>query len=591
MNVVRLARVAGGPRGLSVVVAGLFAIALATSTPAGSDPNEVAAELAKDPHYAVFKDERFPEAERCASCHEEIYNEWRASAHANAAISPMFHRFEQKLNDFAYGTVNTFCVRCHIPVGTTLGEDREMPIWERNPTSIEGVTCVVCHRVDEYYGRVNGERRMIEGSIFEPIYGPVGVDMSPVINNSYVATEPGADGTPIHKAARHSDYISSSEFCASCHQVAVHPGIKLEVVYEQYRDSPSHRKGVTCQQCHMSKEPGLPSGFLTRPRAVVNTEPIKPGSKGTDHSFVGPGTSIVHPGIFPHNIRSNVFSIRDWMTFNWESDWGRDGFEDKVAAGSAKAEFPAAWQDAKDRRDARSIVEENLVVLNHHLDRRLEIMERGSHMDGPYFKGALRRGTPLRFHYEITNTCEGHNLPSGSLGAQPEIWLNVALINPDGETVWESGYIDSHGDMADVHSRDVREGKLPHDDQLFNLQSKFLTTNVKGTDREMYLPVNFDVDQRPFIRPGATPNSVMNHPPFVRMEQRSIPPLGMKKAKYTVPASVMTKPGMYKLAARMRSRAEPIYFMDFVEATPEMKARMNERMIDIHPYTVEFEVH
>jgi hypothetical protein len=53
----------------------------------------------------------------------------------------------------------------------------------------------------------------------------------------------------------------------------------------------------------------------------------------------------------------------------------------------------------------------------------------------------------------------------------------------------------------------------------------------------------------------------------------------------------MKKRGMYRLAARMRSRAEPIYFMDFVGATPEMKARMNERMIDIHPYTVEFEVH
>jgi hypothetical protein len=41
---------------------------------------------------------------------------------------------------------------------------------------------------------------------------------------------------------------------------------------------------------------------------------------------------------------------------------------------------------------------------------------------------------------------------------------------------------------------------------------------------------------------------------------------------------------------RMRSRAEPIYFMRFVEATTEMERSMNEWMIDIHPYTVEFEV-
>ena len=39
------------------------------------------------------------------------------------------------------------------------------------------------------------------------------------------------------------------------------------------------------------------------------------------------------------------------------------------------------------------------------------------------------------------------------LGAQPEIWLNVALVGPDGKTVWESGYVDSHGDMADLLER------------------------------------------------------------------------------------------------------------------------------------------
>jgi len=40
----------------------------------------------------------------------------------------------------------------------------------------------------------------------------------------------------------------------------------------------------------------------------------------------------------------------------------------------------------------------------------------------------------------------------------------------------------------------------------------------------------------------------------------------------------------------MRSRAEPIYFMKFVKATREMEQAMNEWMLDIHPYSVAFEV-
>lgn len=232
----------------------------------------------------------------------------------------------------------------------------------------------------------------------------------------------------------------------------------------------------------------------------------------------------------------------------------------------------------------------NLDALKVKEKQRREVMENGTHIDGPFFKDELRTGEDLDFHYVVKNTNKGHNAPSGSLGAQPELWLNVALVDPDGETIWESGYVDSHGDMADLHSKDVREGKIEHDDQLFNLQTKFLTTNVKGTDREMYLPVNFDVDQLPFLRPAPQPVTVMNHPPLVRMEGRSIPPLGKRKAKYSVPAELITKPGKYKMAVRMRSRAEPIYFMEFVGATQEMIQSMGEGMLDLHPYTVEFEV-
>jgi hypothetical protein len=106
----------------------------------------------------------------------------------------------------------------------------------------------------------------------------------------------------------------------------------------------------------------------------------------------------------------------------------------------------------------------------------------------------------------------------------------------------------------------------------------------------MYLPINLDFDQLPFIRPGGTPNSVMNHPPFARMEKRSIPPLATRVAKYDVPARLMTKPGTYRLAIRLRGRTEPIYFMKFVGATNDMLRSEEEWADDTHKYAVEFDV-
>jgi hypothetical protein len=221
---------------------------------------------------------------------------------------------------------------------------------------------------------------------------------------------------------------------------------------------------------------------------------------------------------------------------------------------------------------------------------RREIMERNSKLEGPFFRRNPSRGAPLHFHYTLTNLNSGHNLPSGSLGAQPQLWMNVALTGPYGERLWESGYVDAIGDIADVHSLEVAAGRVPRDLQLFNLQTKFLITHVKGTEREMSLPINVDVDQLPFIRPSGFPITVMNHPPFIRMEAHSLPPLGSRKARYRVPAGILKQPGAYRLSVRMRSRLEPIYFMRYCNATTEMEQSMNENMLDFHEQTYEFYV-
>jgi hypothetical protein len=443
---------------------------------------------------------------------------------------------------------------------------------------------------------MNGERRIEPGGIHQPVYGNYGGDgvAEVVAKRDFYKVKPlpgdKGPGMDIHSAAIRFEQIGTSEFCMSCHQVAVHPGIKLEVVWDQYRDSPAFKQGISCQQCHMGKEPGKPSGYAVGAAAVVSGKKVNDQRERHNHAFYGPGYPIAHPGIFPHHPKAGQFSLESWLEFDYRAGWGTADFEDKVYKKTIDPPFPKAWQDSFDRETAREIVDENLKKLKLKLEQRRQVMENGSRIDGPFFDDPPRLGKELEFSYLVRNIDDGHNLPSGSLGAQPELWLNVALIDPSGKNVWESGYLDSHGDFADLHSLDVRAGTLPHDGQLFNLQTKFITTNVKGTDREMYLPVNLDIDQLPFIRPATGPTSVLNHPPFIRMEQRSIPPLGEREASYRVPGKLLSQPGTWRLAVRLRSRAEPIYFMKFVGATREMEQAMNEWMLDIHPYTVTFEV-
>lgn len=536
----------------------------------------------------------YPTAAQCGECHKRIYDEWSSSQHAYASISPMFHAFEQKFQELTQGTVGTFCVRCHQQVGTQLGEKRETPLWARSQISREGVSCITCHRVKETYGKVNGERRVEPGKIYEPVYGTgeksVIKDVLANKETYSVKTDKDGRGTDIHNGMMTNSQLSKSEFCVSCHQVAVNLGIKLEIVWDQFRDSPARKAGVTCQDCHMGKVPGKPEGYATGPSAVVGGREINPGRKRTNHAFIGPGYSIAHPGIFPHNPKAQEYTIKEWLQFDWRAGWGTPEFEDKVAAGTIKANFPKRWVDAVDREDARVILDENLGKLEARYELRRQVMENGAKVDGPYYDGTPRVGRSLSFSYNIKNLNSGHNLPSGSLGAQPQLWVNVALIDPDGKNIWETGYTDKNGDVADLHSLEVAAGRIKIDQQLVNFQTKFLTTNIKGTDREMYLPVNFDIDPLPHLRPPQVPTTVLNHPPLVRMENHSLPPLGEEKVEYNVPGKLLKKPGKYRLAFRLRSRAEPIYFMNFVGASKAMKRLMNERLMNFKTFTSEFEV-
>jgi hypothetical protein len=549
-----------------------------------------------DPHLELYSRDAFPSATECATCHKQIYEEWASSSHAYAAVSPMFHSFESTINKLAQGTLGYFCLRCHAPVATTMGLRRDQPIWDGPRVFREGVTCVACHRVKTPYTKADGERRIEPGDVYQPVYG-AGDGRGADIVNKYrqvfkTKTNPDdkSTGQAMHRRAIQFDELSESSFCMSCHQVAVKPGIKLEVVWDQYRASPACKEGVSCQDCHMGKVPGVDAGYSIGPAAIVNHKVINAERRHSNHMFYGPGYSIAHPGIFPDNPKADRWTFNQWLEFDWRAGWGTDKFEDALADQGFNYGFPIAWQEADDRYDAREIVDANLKKLEYKRDVRKQLLENGSKLDGPFFSDTPAINQPLKFRYCVTNLNPGHNMPSGSLGAQPQIWLNAALIDPDGQRIWETGYLDSNGDLADLHSLDVLARKTPLDTQLLNLQTKFLTTNVKGTDREMYLPVNFDFDQLPFLRPASQPVSVINHPPFIRMESHSIPPLGSRNAKFAVPSRFIQKPGSYRLSVRLRSRAEPIYFMRFCGATPEMERMMNEWIANFHVSTVAFEI-
>ncbi|HEX3068398.1 MAG TPA: multiheme c-type cytochrome, partial [Thermoanaerobaculia bacterium] len=116
-----------GKAGLVFMVVLLADLGLAIGQEIPKPPPE--ADLA---HEHAVSDAQYPSAKVCGECHPNQYKQWSLSSHAYASLSPMFNKFEQRINDISRGTVNYFCVRCHASVGTALGEPRSIAWWDRS---------------------------------------------------------------------------------------------------------------------------------------------------------------------------------------------------------------------------------------------------------------------------------------------------------------------------------------------------------------------------------------------------------------------------------------------------------------------------
>jgi nitrate/TMAO reductase-like tetraheme cytochrome c subunit len=189
----------------------------------------------------------------CANCHEEIYREWSASAHARSPTGKHFLNLYDGSDwhgrpDAGWSLLRDnpegagVCNSCHAP---TMPFDTAAYFDLRNAKGVaaEGVHCDYCHKVqgigDGPFGISHGRfnlrlLRPAEGQVF---FGPLDdVDRG---DDSF---------SPLYRDSR---------YCASCHEGTVF-GVAVYTTYSEWLASPARRAGKQCQTCHMA-----PTGRMT----------------------------------------------------------------------------------------------------------------------------------------------------------------------------------------------------------------------------------------------------------------------------------------------------------------------------------------
>jgi hypothetical protein len=172
----------------------------------------------------------FTQNKVCGSCHEDIFNMWRNSLHAQAYEDPIFQAAYLEAYVRSEGKVKTFCFRCHAPTSTlTKDFDAKMPLTR------EGVTCDFCHSVKGIHLDERKSFLLFEIDPGTRKWGPI---------------EDTTICLPHHKAG-YSELHTRSEFCAGCHEYTNEQGVPILSTYSEWKEGPYSDKDIHCQNCHM----------------------------------------------------------------------------------------------------------------------------------------------------------------------------------------------------------------------------------------------------------------------------------------------------------------------------------------------------
>jgi hypothetical protein len=534
------------------------------SDKAGDTAHTSAAVSSDEIHQNLFIKDRFPSAKECKTCHEGHFREWSSSPHAYAQISPVFNSMHATIVKASNGTNGDFCIRCHTPIGIQMGEPELARNEDRAPVSFEGVTCVVCHRMEKNFGKISGRFPIKEGDIFAPVFGPEGnEELRRVLEdkNTYkAAASADEQGRPIHGDIVRFAPIDKPSFCGTCHDVTLLNGFRLEEAFSEYKGSPAAAKGQTCQDCHMGLTPGVASGYAMEPAAIIGGEPTRV-RKRSDHLMVGPDYSVVHPGIFPHNFDAkDLATPTEWEQFDYEAGWGTPEFEDKV---TEDFEFPEAWESLDDRIEARKIVLDQLALLEETAAARKQLLKRGYVLGEPeVLEANIDDG--LEFRVKVSNGADGHNVPTGFI-AERLVFVRVTVKNATGDVVFVSGDLDPNGDVRDAHSLYVHNGKLPLDDQLFSLQSLFIVRANRGGEREQVLAINLSADSLLYTRPETRSSILQGGTGGARIHRRGIEPGGHRWVNYKVAPDLLEGGGKYSVTVQLIAGMVPVNLIDAIK--------------------------
>ena len=325
----------------------------------------------------------------CEFCHGGYadyapYDTWKGTMMGNGARDPLYIAAVASDNKDFEGAVliGDYCLRCHTPKGWLEGrsEPADSSALLEAEDDFEGIVCDFCHRVVDPLSD-EGKGLPTEGSVETHRNAQYVVSPETAKRGPY---EP----VPTGHVSKYSDFHTTSEFCATCHEITnpLYDNEAVEKTYTEWKYSAygdyAEGKQTTCQDCHMPPVEGY----------ACNVEP-----------------SVLRDNVYKHEFRGGNACMQDMMEYIY-------GITDEAHLASLEASAEGAGDMLK------SAAKLELARKDETLN--VKITNLAGHKVPTGFAEGRRKWINVKFYDSESNIIKesgAYNFESGELTKDSEI--------------------------------------------------------------------------------------------------------------------------------------------------------------------------
>jgi hypothetical protein len=214
--------------------------------------------LARTVHNGAFDPRSLSGSETCGTsgCHQQIYDEWKSSAHRYSAMDSIFLGIQNVMAKQNGPESTRYCGGCHDPISLFSGTKN---IFVENLTGLEGykegISCLACHSIQKTDIQGNANYTITQPR--EYLWQWSGAHSIGVAASNFLIRTYPAEHNRLSKRM-----YKKPEYCAACHKQFIDQEVnrvgwvQLQNQYDNWAASHWNHKGdarktVECRECHM----------------------------------------------------------------------------------------------------------------------------------------------------------------------------------------------------------------------------------------------------------------------------------------------------------------------------------------------------